>query len=180
MFGLTTTRLSDCPAFCAALPRPQVIHALQQHKEHHVLMCGDGGNDVGALKQASAQARGRRSTPAEEGQHYPRLGLGDGDADVSFPVPAPSVPRCCRLGLAPWGSRCCAATATPTPPPLPWPPRKAPPATRYCQPCLQWSLRFATAANLSNKCDTLSIIPIFLRRGCLIIGVFVNSTPPPE
>lgn len=39
-------------ARCSPQGKAKVIRCIQKNKEHHVLMCGDGGNDVGALKQA--------------------------------------------------------------------------------------------------------------------------------
>jgi len=39
-------------ARCSPTGKAKVIRAMQQHNEAFVFMCGDGGNDVGALKQA--------------------------------------------------------------------------------------------------------------------------------
>jgi cation-transporting ATPase 13A1 len=39
-------------ARCSPQGKAKVIRAMQMHKGHQVMMCGDGGNDVGALKQA--------------------------------------------------------------------------------------------------------------------------------
>ena len=40
-------------ARCSPQGKAKVIRSLQRNDaENHVLMCGDGGNDVGALKQA--------------------------------------------------------------------------------------------------------------------------------
>eukprot|EP00616_Rhizochromulina_sp_CCMP1243_P017602 CAMPEP_0119000990 /NCGR_PEP_ID=MMETSP1173-20130426/64353_1 /TAXON_ID=1034831 /ORGANISM="Rhizochromulina marina cf, Strain CCMP1243" /LENGTH=1550 /DNA_ID=CAMNT_0006952493 /DNA_START=19 /DNA_END=4671 /DNA_ORIENTATION=+ len=39
-------------ARCSPHGKAKVIRFLQRQRDHHVLMCGDGGNDVGALKQA--------------------------------------------------------------------------------------------------------------------------------
>lgn len=33
--------------------KAEVIRSMQKHRGLNVLMCGDGGNDVGALKQAN-------------------------------------------------------------------------------------------------------------------------------
>ena len=39
-------------ARCSPQGKAKVIRSMQKFKGHQVLMCGDGGNDVGALKQA--------------------------------------------------------------------------------------------------------------------------------
>eukprot|EP01052_Picozoa_sp_SAG31_P001199 SAG31_NODE_40_length_31360_cov_6.751575_7_plen_1122_part_00 len=39
-------------ARCSPQGKANVIRSMQKYKQHQVLMCGDGGNDVGALKQA--------------------------------------------------------------------------------------------------------------------------------
>ena len=47
-------QIQHVTVFARMKPRgkARVIRALQNEHNAHVLMCGDGGNDVGALKQA--------------------------------------------------------------------------------------------------------------------------------
>jgi len=48
----TEVDLIKVHARCSPQGKAKVIRAMQTHKGHQVMMCGDGGNDVGALKQA--------------------------------------------------------------------------------------------------------------------------------